>query len=562
MRSRNAADANGQVVIWALAPDGTLAGAPLVSAFLPSAATCVDATTEDVFVAGGFGGEISLWSVKQPNRAVAMWSAHRGPVLALRALAEGIVATIGGDGALRIWDTTTQRCLHEDVSLGEGAQGQGLLTVAFAPDLRVLAALTLAGRVVLYDFDRGGAKSIVQTPAGVSALAIVGDLLVTADAHAPTLRASSLPDGREVAAAACEKPVLALASATSSVAAVLFRDGSASLWNVEGHPHSVRTLEVRDARSVIGVPRRVQGERAEEAARAARDARLIRAREALAGGRTEELQELMDGLAQDGLDVETAVFLAESFRVQGRPLWELRTRLALVAGLPDEAYAAVHCYVTADLLEQLAEPARALALFERTARCDTAYRDVAERVRRLSSVVPSPSDPPAVVLDRFAGRPELLLQEVEKVAALGEVWVWRATVAREDMPLGHASADLAAVRARFSSPEAWVEQDVTFRSVTGELETGRWLVRAAEVGVAEGLAFAVEGRSIAGLPHLVLRSVAVPTVDAEPDAVAFSVARAVQALQRREVQTWLEVLKREVTAAVGKAVQGARKKLF
>ena len=79
---------------------------PLFEVFHQPGIVSLAFCTDDILASGGLNGKIKIWSVTQ-KRQLAEIQAHTNGVFALRRLGSLVLASIGGDNILRIWDLDT-----------------------------------------------------------------------------------------------------------------------------------------------------------------------------------------------------------------------------------------------------------------------------------------------------------------------------------------------------------------------------------------------------------------------------------------------------------------------
>ena len=581
-RTYQAGDQFGRILVWERRPDATLAPGPVAGWYQPGAVTALAMPSENIVLSGGLDGQIHAWRLDIRDRHATRFPAHAGPVLALACLSPQVAASLGADGLLRIWDLDTLQCVAQHQDQGPPAV-RGLLSLAWADDLGLLAALYPSGNVILHRPGEPLESIPLPLPGGpAGAMALTGGHVLIADLHAPVLRLLSLPEGREISTASCPGPVLALCAAGPDRAAAISRDGGADLWVLRPVLAQERKLALTDGRCAAGPPRPFQMRQAAQAETMRRQEMLARVREAAASGGVQALYAHFDALSRNGLGLEALVMLADACLRENRPIWALRARLALARELPPEPWSARHLYALGVLLEDLNEPSRAKVCLERALECDpdlarnAHFADVAERLRRLAGYGPPELDPADTVRDDFGfeayaqARKTAVLQEVEKAAALDTPWVWPVALRLGNpLRLGAASLELDGLhQALARTGGGWELRTLTVREARNRLVQRQWLVLAADPGPDQGqglglgLEYAVALREIAGAVHLAHRLVLAPPHSAEaaepdPDDTALAVAANLEHLAAPAVTAWVDAIQSRVNAAANTEARAA-----
>jgi hypothetical protein len=459
----------GKVYIWDRSDEPGL-GREQLHAFQEAPVTCVDMPTDSIGVSGGVDGVLHFWDVRAESSKPTTVSAHDGPVLAVECLSSQIVMTIGQDGRGRVWDLDRLECVQEFVDPGSGYTG-GMLSLERVPHSRGVVGLYPSGAVLAHELDPGTANTyrVPVAGAGASALTLAGSHLVVAERQGQQIRSVPLAEAIHDRsgggtgslpgqATSTRKPLLHLEAVTTDHVIAASREENAVLWSVTPAPARDRELDAYDARTAAGPPRREQFSRGIARQREKRAELLDRVRDQLDSGRLSSLKPDLAALADEGMDVEAMVFLAEWARRNDRPLWELRVRLHLAEHLPEEPWCAVHYHALGQLLEQLQEPGQAQRYFERADQCQPGFREAADRANRL----PARSKPPeGSVVDDFVETPGQAVAEAEKRAVLGEPWTYFLTVERE--PVDGVPPDVSPeqVLRRLPDGEGWHSREKT-----------------------------------------------------------------------------------------------------
>lgn len=551
-RNKGAGDQFAPVMVYDRLPDGTLEADPVRCWFQPAAVTALGALTDDLFVSGGVQGSLFLWDFSQPNRALATLSANGSAILSLTTLSERLFATVSADSALRLWDVSAAAPVREVQLDGPGDGRVRLLSLAAAPEHRLVISLSPGGRVSVHDLDDELGLYGVQ-PSGValaSAVEVVGEWLVMADASSSRLVASRLPDLADQRVATLDRSVHALVSLTESTFISIHHDGTGTVWTLQNDLGVLSILPTGNLRCGHGPPRFLQLELARKRKESARREGLGRALEYLRGGQHDQLLQEVERLSAEGMGLESLLILAESYRSQGRPLWELRARLALALELDDTPEHAVHLVTLAQLLETLGEPGLARGVFRRASAAAADRSDLTDKVAGLEGREGPSSLPRDVLRDDLHFGPDALVEEVEKMATLGIEWCWRASLRREESESAFADSlsdpeDLA----DHLGADTWRTETVKLYQGADVLVERTWVVRSVTVAGQAPWTLAVEPLPESGRVRLAFRLLFEPVEIGSVEDTALAVLDRVRQVQKTDMRTdTLRRLRAEVEA--------------
>ena len=148
------------------------------------AVVAIDGSSDGVVASGGQDGTVRLWSVARGREIGGPMTRHVGAVRAVAFSPDGqTIASGGDDKRVRLWARRSQK-LVRGIPLGDAAIG-----IAFSPDGTLLAVASKEGRVYIIDPHASSQPHVLQTG---------GDADLTAVAFSPdgsTLAAAS-QDGK------------------------------------------------------------------------------------------------------------------------------------------------------------------------------------------------------------------------------------------------------------------------------------------------------------------------------------------------------------------------------
>lgn len=131
----------------------TVDSPPLFEVFHPPAVVSLAFCTDDILASGGLDGRIRLWSVSR-GRPLGEMVAHQGGVFALCRIGSLVLASIGADAVLRVWDLDSLEARFESEPF-DLPRIPALTTVDYSPSVGLLAHPAQTGNLYLYDVKKG-----------------------------------------------------------------------------------------------------------------------------------------------------------------------------------------------------------------------------------------------------------------------------------------------------------------------------------------------------------------------------------------------------------------------
>ena len=403
---------------------------PLLEVYHLPAVTSLAFCTEDILASGNLKGQIKLWSIPE-KRLLVEFSAHSNGVFALRQMGTLVLASIGGDNVLRVWDLDTLKVEYESPPFTLPRISTFVsLDYDFANGL--LMHPSRDGDIHLYDTRKGFTKHLIHAHSGdFSALACGNKYVVTAGLEEDKtikLWPSSMDTDVPIKEKKAPSGVWAASWGGTNSIITAYTDGSSQIWKFDGDLLPGHRFHNLDLRSTIGLPAKLVANYQIEAERQWRDSKLAEARELMnKPERQRELIVIVNELKEHGFSAEAVLILADAAKAQNQLLWELESRIVLLEGLGNDKTALSSLYALGELLQKLKEPKLAQDYFEKILQIDENYLDVNERIIDLKS------DPLIHLCPGKDVRGDLmqkgwLSQELEKYRILNKKFSWEVII--------------------------------------------------------------------------------------------------------------------------------------
>ncbi|MFC1675439.1 WD40 repeat domain-containing protein [Planctomycetota bacterium] len=380
--------------------------------------------TDDILASGGLNGKIKIWSVTQ-KRQLAEIEAHTQGVFALRQLGSLVLASIGGDNILRVWDMDTLEAKYESDPI-DLPKIRALTCLDYNPVTKHLMHPSASGSLHMYDLYNNFAKHEVSVHDGdFSALACGQEYVVTAGSDDAIIKLWPASIDEPIAQVSASLGVLTAAWAGTGSIITVYTDGSGQIWKVDGRLSPGPRFYDLDLRTATGLPSELFLRHQLTANKQWRDKKLSQVKEFITdSARCSQIAATVNELRHKGFSVEAATVLADAAKAQNQPLWELESRLAIAEELGNNKVALPSLYALGKLLRKLNEPKLAQDYFKKILQIDNDYLDVNEQISNLQS------DPIMQMCPEKDIRSELMqkgqgLQEIEKYGILNKKFTWR-----------------------------------------------------------------------------------------------------------------------------------------
>jgi len=405
----------------------SLKNPPLFEIFHQPSIVSLAFCTDDILASGGLDGKIKLWSVIE-KRQLAEITAHPDGVFALRQLGSLILASIGEDNVLRVWDMDTLEVKFESDTI-DLPTIRALISLDYNSINGLLMHPSRNGDLHLYNPHNGFTRHIVNAHNGdFCALAYGGEYVITAGLEDTMIKLWSSSVDKLITEASAPLGVLAVSWIGTDSIITVYNDGSGQIWKVDGELSPGPRFANLDLRSIIGLPIDLVSRGQLKSNRQWRDKKLSQAKDIITdSGSRSQIAGIVDELRHRGFSVEAGLILADTAKAQKQPLWELESCLALVEGLGNSQAALPLLYALGELLRKLKEPGLAQDYFKQILQIDENYLDVKEQIDNLQS------DPLMHLRPEKDVRGDLMqkgqvLQELKKYTILNKKFSWRVVV--------------------------------------------------------------------------------------------------------------------------------------
>jgi len=400
---------------------------PLFEIFHQPSVVSLAFCTDDILASGGIDGKIKVWSVSE-KRQLAETTAHPNGVFALRQLGSLVLASIGEDNILRVWDMDTLEVKFESDPI-DLPKIRALISLDYNSINGLLMHPSRNGDLHLYNPHNDFARHIVNAHNGdFCALAYGGEYVITAGLEDTMIKLWSSSVDKLLTEASAPLGVLAVSWIGINSIITAYTDGSGQIWKVDGELSPGPRFVNLDLRSTIGLPIDLVSRDQLKSNRQWRDKKLSQAKEIVAdSGSRSQIAGIVDELCHRGFSIEAGLILADTAKTQKQPLWELESRLALVEGFGNSQAALPSLYALGGLLRKLKEPGLAQDYFKKILQIDENYLDVKEQIDSLQS------DPLMHLCSEKDVRGDLMqkgqvLQELGKYTILNKKFSWRVVV--------------------------------------------------------------------------------------------------------------------------------------
>jgi hypothetical protein len=425
---------------------GTANSKPLFDMFHPPAATSIDFCTNDLLASGGLDGKIKIWSITEKS-LVAELDGHPGGVLALCRIGSLLLASLGRDATLRIWDLDSLEARFTQTGIAL-PKVQALTCLTYARKIGLLIHPSQTGEFYVYDSAADFSMKTISAHRGdFCALAYGDGQLASSGLADARLKIWNSDLSRVQMEASTGTGIVAIGWVGSRSLLTIDINGNGQLWNTQGSLAAGPRLQEGNLRVCHGLPGDLITLTRINADREWRDAKIEEARECMGAMDPEtqqRLRRIVEELDGRGFSAEASLVIADAAKAQDRLLWELESRLTFIGGMEEGPDILPSMYALAHLLAKVCEPELAVEYFERIRNIQPKYRDTDQMVTELQSHPLIGLTPNDTVRGDFS-QPEHVLQEIEKFSVLERPFAWPVLFKSKQGVIFHENLEAKAI---------------------------------------------------------------------------------------------------------------------
>jgi tetratricopeptide (TPR) repeat protein len=360
---------------------------PVFDTFHYPSVTSLAFLTDELFASGGLKGKIIVWSLIEKAQAAEI-RADEKAVFALRSLGSRVLASIGADNHLKIWDMDTLQ-LSFQIDAGMLPRIRSLISLEYEPRTGSLMHGSHTGEIVIYDVRNDFARRTIHAHKGdFCALACGIDKVATGGMADGFVRVWSPDFEKPLHEIQVHHGVLSISWINKTRLAVVIDDGSVQILDITDHSAIEQRSAKLDIRVCAGLPPELVRKKNLQENTQWRQAQFDEAKNLLSrpdADSQKRVTEIIDSLMESGCTGEAVLLLSESARILNRPLWQIEALLALEKGIQDPNKSLPLLYTLGDLLYRVKEPELAMDYFEKIHAIDPAYQDVNNRIVQVQT---------------------------------------------------------------------------------------------------------------------------------------------------------------------------------
>jgi len=419
---------NGLIRVWPLPGLDILQPPPFLFEIYHSLSpvTALIFLTDDLLLSAASNGKLRITSVSEAKH-VGQIDAHQGPICSVVSLGSRVVASLGVDGILKIWDMDSLHCEYQKPGFLFPREARFVFpSLAFSEETGHLCCPSRDGRLHLFDLHSPCLHEAFDSHQGsFYAVAARGNYLATGGFKDQFVRLWDLK----------KKALVSEFDAQASVTKLcpLGMEKIAAICSSSKKTGSIRQFTVPGLKQKIfkgsGSFHSMAAFSPELCERLSHEQTVKKKEELITEVRSllqhpEKMGPLLQALADLGFENEAILLQAESAGMRNKPLHELRYLLQIAERIPASQETLPIFRRLVALLEYCREPGLAIDVLERIAGIDGGCENDFRRLR----MHPLFDLDPATTIRLDLAHPTLLAQEIEKNDALKHLFRWSIVI--------------------------------------------------------------------------------------------------------------------------------------
>lgn len=383
---------------------------------------------DDLLLSGGDNGKLRIISIKKKkhlkNKDI---EAHLGPVCSLVSLGDKVVASLGIDGILKLWDMDSLSCEFQKEGFKFPKDPFSRFpNISFSFETGHLCCPSADGKLHLFNIRNSLLQETIEAHNGVFyCTTAYGQYLATAGLKDCTLKLWDLKTKKLMKLFKTGVPVLRLCViGQEKVAAICLEPNKSQSLRTFLLPElrPLNNITGQSFRSIATIPLPVVEHRIKIELARWKSKLIENARSRIM--HPQQMEPFLVQLAGRGFWAEAKILQAESAKIRGKPLHELGFLLQLAKAIKVSEDTVPVFFRLALLLEQLNEPGLSVKYFKKIRHFEKSADDALKRLKNH----PFNGINPGITIRSDISSVEIIKQEIEKETVLKRLFCWRIVI--------------------------------------------------------------------------------------------------------------------------------------
>lgn len=423
---------NGLIRVWPLPGLDILQPPPSLFEIYHSLSPITTLTflTDDLLLSGASSGKLRITSVSEAKH-VGQIDAHKGSICSILSLGSRIVASLGVDGFLKIWDMDSLHCEYQKPGFHFPREVRFVFpSLAFSEETGYLCCPSGDGRLHLFDLHSLCSHEAFDAHQGsFYAVASYGNYIATGGFNDQFIRLWDLNTKALISEFDAQASIIKLCPLGAKKIAAICSNSRKT--------DSIRMFTVPGLKQKIfnesGVSHSMTAFSPELCERISHEQKINKKEKLITEARSllqypEKMEPSLRALADLGFEDESIMLQAESAGMRNKPLHELRYLRELTERLSVTKETLPIFRRLAALFEHCREPGLAIDVFEKIACINNESEKDIQRLR----MHPLFNLDPAMTIRSDLAHPILLAQEIEKNDVLKHLFRWSIVIPSRD----------------------------------------------------------------------------------------------------------------------------------